>query len=121
MFLKLSTAYLCIQIVKQYFTIMSKKINTIKFLGYSCTVQFGEYTNGRTAIELVIKKTGEPMTVASVNLPYHHLESDEIAIKNYSENEGVLKALIAANIITQPVRFIATGFVQIPVCKLINA
>ncbi len=61
------------------------------------------------------------MTVASVNLPYEHIESGEVAIKNYSENEGVLQALIAAKIISEPVRFIATGFVQIPVCKLINA
>lgn len=99
---------------------MSKKINTIKFLGCSCTVLFGEYSNGRTAIELVIKKTGEPMAVASVNLPFHHLESDEIAIKNYSENEGVLEALIAAKIITEPVRFISTGFIQAPICKLIK-
>lgn len=99
---------------------MSKKINKIKFLGYSCTVQFGEYPNGRTAIELVVKKTGEPMTVASVNLPFHHLESDEIAIKNYSENEGVLEALVAAKIISEPVRFISTGFIQAPICKLIK-
>jgi hypothetical protein len=100
---------------------MAKKIPTVKFLGYRCEVLFGEYSNGRTAIELVIKKTGEPMAVASVNLPYHHLESNEVAIKNYSENQGVLDVLIAANIISQPVRFIQTGFIEAPICKLINA
>lgn len=61
------------------------------------------------------------MTVASVNVPYHNLEIDEVAIKNYSENQGVLDVLIEANIITQPVRFIQTGFIKAPVCKLINA
>jgi hypothetical protein len=100
---------------------MTKKNPTVKFLGYRCEVLFGEYSNGRTAIELVIKKTGEPMTVASVNLPYHHMESDEVAIKNYSENQGVLEVLIAANIISEPVRFIASGFIEAPICKLINA
>ncbi len=98
-----------------------KKSNPIKFLGYNCNVEFGEYSNGRVAIEIIIKKTGEPMTVASLNLIHHHLEVDEVAIKNYSENEGVLEALIAANIISQPVRFISTGFIQAPVCKIINA
>jgi hypothetical protein len=49
------------------------------------------------------------------------LESNEVAIKNYSENQGVLEVLIAANIISEPVRFIASGFIEAPICKLINA
>ena len=94
------------------------KNTTVKFLGYHCNVVFGKYSNGRTAIELV-EKNGEPMAVASVNLPSDHLESDEVAIKNYSENQGVLDALVDAQIVSQPVRFIASGFIQVPVCKLL--
>jgi hypothetical protein len=97
----------------------SSNFKSVTFLGQQCNVEFGKYSNGRVAIGLVISSTGEPMTVASINFPFVEMANDEVAIKNYSENEGILDLLIAANIISTPVRFTQSGFIQSPICKII--
>lgn len=89
----------------------------IKFKHYNCDMSFGRYSNGRIAIELV--ENGEPVAVATVNLPNENLEADEIAIKDYSENEGMLRALLYGGVVTTPIRFVNIGFVKIPICKLL--
>ena len=48
------------------------------------------------------------------------LPNDMAAIKDYSENEGVLEALISQGIITGPVRYISSGYVSIPVVKVVH-
>lgn len=97
---------------------MSKPI-VVTFLGEQCEVSFAHYNNGRRAIELTIQESGEPMAVASVNLPDEPIEDDEVAIKNYSENEGILEVLIHANVISEPLREVDLGFVTVPICKLL--
>jgi hypothetical protein len=84
---------------------------------WDCYIEFGEYPNGRTAIELINKEDGDSVVVASVNLPDEILDSGEIAIKNYSENTGVMELLINAGVISQPIRYVNTGMVRIPICK----
>jgi hypothetical protein len=61
-----------------------------------------------------------PPIVLTINLPDVPLAEDEVAIKNYSEHEGVLDDLIDAGIVSQPVKFIQSGFVEIPVCKILE-
>ena len=48
------------------------------------------------------------------------LPNNMAAIKDYSENEGVLEALISQGIITGPVRYISSGYVSIPVVKVVH-
>lgn len=93
----------------------------IKFSKWDCKVVFLKYGNGRTAIELVDTEPPyfESITVASVNLPDEPMKEDEIAIKNYSENEGILDVLVNAKIVSAPVRYADSGFVTIPICKLL--
>jgi hypothetical protein len=99
---------------------MSKlKPPTVKFRKHVCTVEFSEYNNGRTAISLYEKDTGEPYCVATVNLPEVMLKEDEVIIKNYSENEGLLDVLIKAGIVSKPIRKEYTGYVTADVCKLL--
>ena len=86
--------------------------------GVELVVQFDEYTNNKTAITLYEKETGEPFAVATVNIP--GLEEGEVAIKDYSENEGVLKMLFMAGYISEPLRLEESGFVRIPICKLLK-
>ena len=62
--------------------------------------------------------TAELFCKASVNLP-EALASDEVAIKNYSENEGILQELMRLNIISEPMRYIDIGYVTIPICKIL--
>jgi hypothetical protein len=54
----------------------------------------------------------------TVNLPEIAMSDDEAAIKNYSENKGMVEALKEANIILDKVREVKSGFVTIPIYKL---
>ena len=93
---------------------------TINFKGTECTVVFTNYaSNGNNAITLYEKETGDPFASASTNiditLPYHN-----VAIKNWSENEGMLEVLQAAGIVGSPIMQYPSGMVQIPVCKILK-
>lgn len=58
----------------------------------------------------------EPWCTAACNVP--GLLIGEVAIKNYSENEGILDALLEAGIVKAPHRYIRQERVCIPVCIL---
>ena len=60
----------------------------------------------------------EEFGVVSVN-PSEVLEKGYVAIKNWSENECILNVLIREGIVSMPNYFIESGFVNIPVCKLL--
>lgn len=78
---------------------------------------WGNYGNGVNALQLE-SLSGEPFCTASINPPGVVL-SDEIAIKNWSENEGMEHALRYAGVIEgNPLRYISSGFVRIPVYNL---
>lgn len=89
----------------------------VKFHQWNCQIVFDTYKNGGTAISLV-DEDGCPIATASVLLS--NLKKDEIAIKDYSENTGMLEALLSAEIVTEPHRYVPSGFVMIPVCRLTN-
>lgn len=82
------------------------------FAGFDCTYHIGEYTNGGTAIRIIDANDGSAVATASVWIG--NLFNDEIAIKDYSENEGILDALIQAGIVHPPHRSV-NGF---PVVRL---
>jgi len=90
--------------------------NKVTFQKWSCFIQKEMYKNNRTALCLIDCVTGEEILYASVNVPELALKQDEIIIKNYSENEGILPVLVAAKIISEPLRFHFAGF---PICKLL--
>lgn len=73
--------------------------------------------NGNVAILLRDKEEGEVVTVATVNtVP---LPDRLVAIKNYSENEGVLDFLIENNVVEpEKGNTIYSGFVEIPIHRL---
>jgi hypothetical protein len=96
-----------------------KCFTTVKFKRWICFVEMGAYPNDRKAIELINAKNGEPVLVATINVPEISISEDEVIIKNYSENEGILEVLIQSKIISSPVRTIQTGFITAPICKLL--
>ena len=58
-----------------------------------------------------------PIAVATMWIP--GLAKDEVAIKDYSENEGVEKTLRHANVIEQkPLRTVKSGFVNVNIYRL---
>ena len=94
----------------------------VKFNKWDCKVVFTTYkNNSRTAIELVEDTPPyfESVAIASLNLPNENISRDEIAIKDYSENEGMLRCLVKAGIVSEPIRIVQSGFVNVPICKLL--
>lgn len=82
---------------------------------YSLGLSVGKYPNGQTAIQLIDNEDGFPYAVATVAVDCE-LKENEVAIKNYSENEGMLKNLVKNDIVEKPHRFTTSGFVTIPIC-----
>jgi len=76
----------------------------------------GKYANGHNKIQMIDTTDGFPYATASVSVP--DLAEGEVGIKNYSENEGVLEFLLENNIVEPPHRFVESGFVIIPICKM---
>lgn len=89
----------------------------VTFVGTRCVLKFGTYPNGRVAIRLV--SSDGPFGVATVNIPDAELAPNEVCIKSYSENEGMLDALVKARVVAKPHRTVQSGYVVIPVCKLL--
>jgi len=97
-----------------------KRIKLFLSVGeYDAVLEFGKYRNNRTAIECIDPEDGESIAVATVNLPDSPLNDDEVFIKDYSENEGILSSLIANNIVSDPIDVIPSGFVVVYKCKLL--
>jgi len=80
------------------------------------------YPNKRYAIGYCsIAEEGYPEfeCAATVNIPDEPLEDDEVIIKDYSENEGIYNMMVAAGHISPAIRYVNTGFVTCPICKLL--
>ena len=94
---------------------------TVNFRDWKCEAVFSRYYNDRTAIQLIDEETTwPPVATATMNLPETELARDEVIVKDYSENIGMLDALMEAGIVTAPVRYVRTGYVSCPICKLIS-
>lgn len=62
----------------------------------------------------------EPFLTATVYRPDENLEEDEIIIKNYAENKGVLEFLIRNKVVSLPVRTIRNGYISLDVVKYLG-
>lgn len=104
--------------------------NCVKEIRYKCPwtgaslrlfCEYNTYLKGGIALELIhVDEDGyfDPYAMASVCVPY--LEDDEIAIKDYGENAGMLEQLLYNKVIYPPHRYVQSGYVNVPVCKLIR-
>jgi hypothetical protein len=76
----------------------------VTFLDFHCDTEWETYRNGKVALQLVATgedpdtHPGEPIATATVNTD-HRIEIDEIIVKDYSENAGMVAALVAAGVI----------------------
>ena len=86
---------------------------------YNTYISKGRYKNNRRALRLIDNQNGELIAVATVNLPNESLEPNEVFIKDYSENKGMLDSLIKNKIISNPIEKIPTGFIKIYKCKIL--
>ena len=74
----------------------------VKFKIWECTIKFAWYANGVQAIQLVDAHDGSAIATASVNLEEFGKRGPlgrYTWIKTWSENEGILQALVDAGIV----------------------
>lgn len=73
---------------------------------------WGKYSNGRPRLQLLDAKDGYPVMVPTVNVPEARLDTNEVVIKNWSENEGILESLQDLGIIGPVKRSVQCGFCE---------
>lgn len=85
----------------------------VNFAGFLCETRFGSYQNGDPALELVDPETGEPVARCTVFFPDRPTGPRKIFVKDWSENDGMVDALIEAKIIEpECLEVVRTGFVD---------
>ena len=84
---------------------------------YNVWLEKHKYASGRTAL-LLMDEEGQ-VACATVNLPEHDLQPDEVFIKTWGENEAMLAFLTRNNIVSNTGREVPTGYVKAQVCKLL--
>ena len=108
------------------------------FKDYQCKVRPVLYPDGNPGLVLEDAIDGSAIATAYVNLPEWHedmlrhfdhigdldfLQGNKLFcfIKNYSENEGILKVLIDAKLISHLGLYVDSGYItDIPVCEVID-
>lgn len=91
---------------------------TVNFIGYECQVKVSRYAHGLTPCLSLIDSEGMPVATATVNVSNLQLPPDCVVIKNYSENEGILEALIAAEIVKPTGQTVPVGHCIGHICQL---
>jgi hypothetical protein len=91
-------------------------MTTVRFLDTDCTVQKRQYANGR--VDLLLVDEEGPVATATLNLPDVPLGKNQVLIKTWSENEGILDALVSAGVVKATGQTVRSGFVEVPVCEL---
>ena len=92
----------------------------VKFKQWTCNVNFAKYVNGRPAIMLSDIEDGSPVAKATINIPEIELDNNEVIIKDYSENEGVLDVLLNAGIIEDTGTSVVLNNGIVPICKILT-
>ena len=69
-------------------------------------------------IQLTDIADGTPFAIATSNIPALTNLEGYVAVKNYSENEGMLDFLIENNIVDTPITYVQENYVSFPICKI---
>lgn len=92
-------------------------MNKVMFLGEECTIEFQQYAEGGVAMQLW--SDDGPMGKATVCIPGYPLGENQVIIKDYAENAGMLKALVDAGIVRDTGKVAPSGYVVGNVCDLL--
>ena len=91
----------------------------VRFHGIICEARFERYTHGGgLAIQLVDPGDECPVATATVN-PTTRVPEGHVAVKDWSENEGILAALVAARIVRDTGMRISCGYTSAALCRLL--
>tara|TARA_R100000008_G_C3515891_1_gene131299 strand:+ start:183 stop:524 length:342 start_codon:yes stop_codon:yes gene_type:complete len=106
-------------------------MNRVKFCSWDCEVIPAKYRNGIIALKLeTMDPHGYPVPVAVATVNLEDYEDEILSaidatgnnytfIKDYSENEGMLDALVKAGIVSEPLGFYHTGYVTCPLVEVL--
>jgi hypothetical protein len=92
------------------------KNNIMNFKGFNCYLKIGKYHNKNIKLDLIDIVDNQKITTCTFNFLTIKLKSNEILIKDYSENKGMLQFLIDNKIISDPIKYVHDKF---PICKFI--
>ncbi len=93
---------------------------TVTFNGVECRIVMSKYlSTDNASIQLIDLTDGTPYAMATVNTG-NTLPSGMVAIKNYSENEGVLEALLQAGVIEWRGDTANQGYTKLHLCYLVQ-
>jgi len=83
------------------------------------SLKWGKGPGGNNTLQLLDKR-GESIAVASSYKKDFHLGPDEMLVKDYSENQGILDFLIENGICSKPKYYIASGFVDLVLVDILE-
>jgi len=84
-------------------------------------VELDEYKNGELAVQLIDLQDGELYATVSIYVRGVWLAKDEFVFKTYSENEGLLEAMLDAGIVEDTERSVQLPFGDPqPICRLLK-
>lgn len=84
----------------------------VKFKKWDCVTRIGWYGNGNLGIELIDEKDGGVVAKATTNTG-KVLPDNQVAIKDWTENMGMVEALKEAGVIDKWVNLMAGLFAPI--------
>jgi len=94
----------------------------IKFKQWECDVfpTYYKVNEGEIKRKAIVLKDDEGVVAtATVNMPGYPCDDDQVYVKSYSENEGMLQTLIDHKLVlAEPVNELKAGFVTIPLMTL---
>jgi hypothetical protein len=89
---------------------------TYRYRGIQVTVSKFKYSDGKVALTMIDKKEGIGIMKITINMD--GINKNEVAIKNYSENEGIYVWLLQNQIVKPAHRYTRLNYVAVPVCYL---
>lgn len=92
---------------------------TIKYLTHkNCSLKFGKYPCGQNAL-IILDELGSPLLKASCAIPEVQIKQNQIIIKNWSENDGILDELIKNKILETSGEMVFINYVYAHICNLL--
>ncbi len=92
--------------------------HTVSGARYDCVVAARYYPDGTKKLQLLDIVDDIPVATATVRVSGAVPKDDEVFIKDYGENEGMLDALLSADIIQEPHGSLFIGYVTVHRCRL---
>lgn len=72
-------------------------------------LSFGYYDNDRLALNLVEVNTLCPYTTVTINMPKVNISKDQIIVKNYNENKGIIGFLLKNKLVKEDYNYFYVG------------